>query len=141
MKNAIRAVLTDDQKALLDTIKAQLKAGIVPDTIVKKRVERLTALLTLTADQQTQAFSILKQDMREKLRAGRTDGATVDSSAAVHEKGRHWDRFRGMAPRALPAAFINILTDGQKQILKEKKDAHRGGFGDLRHHASRERRS
>jgi hypothetical protein len=139
VKNAIRAVLTDSQKALLDTIRAQLKAGIVPDTIVKKRVERLTKLLTLTVDQQAQAFTILKQDMQEKLQARIADSSKGDSSA-TYEKRRHRERLGGMGPFGLSTAFISILTDDQKQILERKKLAH-GNRGEGRHgHEAHERR-
>lgn len=67
LKNALLAVLTPEQKAFFDQIKAQLKAGTVPDTLIKKRVEHLTSLLSLTSDQQDQAFNILKQEMQARL--------------------------------------------------------------------------
>ncbi|HEX7510408.1 MAG TPA: hypothetical protein VF335_03855, partial [Chitinivibrionales bacterium] len=64
---AVMNVLTANQKALLDTVEADLAAGKVPDTLVAARVADLTALLTLTADQQKQAFTILKTDMQTTL--------------------------------------------------------------------------
>ena len=120
IKNEIASVLTPDQKALLDQVKAQLKAGVVPDTLIKKRVQRLTALLTLTTDQQAQTVTILTQEMQKRLDARGKD------SAFVRDSGHSWGmRRHGMAKRrngsfGLPAEFLNILTDDQKQLLRQK---------------------
>ena len=111
----IRAILTPAQQALLDQVKAQLKAGTVPDTLIKMRVARLTTLLTLTPDQQTQAFTILKQDMQTRL------AAKVKDTTA---KGKEW-RGKGKMHPGLPDAFMNILTDQQKQLLG-RHQPHRG---------------
>jgi len=140
IKNAILSVLTADQKAFLDQIKSQLKSGTVPDTIVKIRIQRLTTLLTLTDSQQTQAFSILKQDMQEKLLARSKDSAAVRDSSWARDKKRHAKWFGGAEPFGFPVAFITILTDGQKQILQQKRDVFRSRFNDRSRHAPHETR-
>jgi hypothetical protein len=119
IKNEIESILTSDQKALLDQVRAELKAGVVPDTLVKKLDERLASLLTLTPDQQTQAFTILKQAMQKRLAARAKD------SSFVRDSGQAWGHRHGPAngPNGsfgLPAEFLNILTDVQKQLLRQK---------------------
>jgi hypothetical protein len=86
------------------------------------RVARLTTLLTLTPDQQTQAFTILKQDMQTRLAAKAKDSTVKDSFPA---KGREWHG-KGKMHLGLPDAFMNILTDQQKQILSQQ--IHGGKF-------------
>ena len=119
MKNEIAQVLTPAQKALVDQIKTQLKAGVVPDTLVKKRVQRLTSLLTLTPDQQTQAFTILKQEMQQRLAARSKDSAAVRDS--THERGMRMHGKANRGPLGLSQAFQTILTEQQKQILELEK--------------------
>lgn len=117
IKNEIESVLTPGQKALLDQVRAQLKAGIVPDTLIKKSVERLTSLLTLTPDQQMQGFAILKQEMQKRLDARGKDTAFAHDSS--HAWGKGMDK-RHNGSFGLPAEFLNILTDAQKRNLSRK---------------------
>jgi hypothetical protein len=99
-----------------------LKSGVVPDTLVKKRVERLTALLMLTPDQQTQAFTILKRDMQKRLDARAKDRASASDS--IHSCRMHRNAM-GNGPHGrfgLPAEFLTVLTDGQKQFTERRID-------------------
>jgi hypothetical protein len=130
IKSAIMSVLTSDQKALLAQIKAQLKAGVVPDTLVKVRVLRLTSLLTLTPDQQIQAFTILRQEMQTRLDARAKDTASVRDSS--HVRGAYWQGMAKAGPLGVPDTFLKILTDQQKQILEQEKQRMEKQFRKMR---------
>jgi Spy/CpxP family protein refolding chaperone len=119
IRNEIVSVLTPDQKALMNQIRTQLKAGEVPDTLVKLRVQRLTSLLTLTTDQQTMALTILRQEMQKRLDARVKDSAFVRDSTRM--RGMRWQKQAGMRPFGLPDTLEKILTDQQKQILEQEK--------------------
>jgi hypothetical protein len=111
---AVMNVLTTDQKNLLDSVEAQLEAGIIPDTLVAARLADLTALLSLTANQDSLALPILKSDMQAQLDTLIADSAEIRQMIAQHRHHR-WllkgDKF------GLPDAFWNLLTDSQKRIL------------------------
>ena len=111
---AVMNMLTTDQKNLLDSVEAQLEAGIIPDTLVAARLADLTALVSLTADQQTQAFPILKNDMQAQLDTLIADSTEIRQMIAQH---RHHRWFLKGEKFGLPDAFWNLLTDSQKRIL------------------------
>jgi len=120
---AVMNVLTANQKALLDTVEADLAAGKVPDTLVATRVADLTALLTLTADQQKQAFTILKTDMQTTLDTLIADSAFIKKAIAGH---RHIRWHLQGEKFGLPQAFWNLLTPSQKEIFfKEERFGRR----------------
>ena len=52
MMEEILTILTEDQKAVLEQIQAQIDAGQYPEIVVKKRAAHLTELLNLDEDQQ-----------------------------------------------------------------------------------------
>jgi hypothetical protein len=121
---AVMNVLTTGQKNLLDSVEAQLEAGIIPDTLVAKRLADLTALLSLTADQQTRAFPILKNDMQAQLDTLIADSTEIRRMIAQH---RHHRWLLKGEKLGLPDAFWNLLTDSQKRILfREERFVRRG---------------
>jgi Spy/CpxP family protein refolding chaperone len=128
LKNVILAVLTPEQKAFLDQIKAQLKAGTVPDTLIKKRVEHLTSILSLTSDQQVQAFNILKQEMQARLEIMKKDNGSFLDSLQAHNIDRHKRDFRADRQIGLSQEFMNILNDQQKTIIQQKINERRENF-------------
>ena len=111
---AVMNVLTTDQKNLLDSVEAQLEAGIIPDTLVAARLADLTGLLSLTDSQQTQAFPILKNDMQAQLDTLIVDSTEIRQMIAQHHHHRWLLKGEKVG---LPGAFWNLLTDSQKRIL------------------------
>jgi Spy/CpxP family protein refolding chaperone len=130
IKNEVLSVLTPEQKALLDQIKTQLKAGTIPDTLVKIRVQRLTSLLTLTPDQQTMAFTILRQEMQKRLDARAKDSSIVRDSS--HVRDAHWQGRANTRSFGIPDTLLKILTDSQKQILAQQKQLVEKRFRKMR---------
>jgi Spy/CpxP family protein refolding chaperone len=61
IRQAIYEILSDEQKAIVDEMTAQLEAGEFPDAVVEKRVEVLTEKLDLSEDQQQQVTDLLKE--------------------------------------------------------------------------------
>ncbi len=105
----IYSVLTIEQKAFLENIAAQFEAGVVPDTLVSKRIEHLNTIFSLSAEQQAQGFTILKADMQNKLDSLRNSG---DSNWYYAQRG-----IRGT--QNLPIEFVNLLTVEQQQLLTQ----------------------
>jgi len=66
----IVAILTEDQKALLDEINTQLENGEYPTAVVEYRVQKLDEALDLTDEQETQIAELLA-DYGSKMLAAR----------------------------------------------------------------------
>jgi Spy/CpxP family protein refolding chaperone len=130
IRNKIVSVLTPDQKALIDQIKTQLKAGEVPDTLVTLRVQRLTSLLTLSPNQQSMAFTILRQEIQKRLDARIKDSTFVRDSSRL--RGMRWQKQAGMKPFGILDTLEKILTDQQKQILEQEKQRIEKRFKKMR---------
>ena len=61
MMEEILDVLTDEQKIVMEQIRAQIEGGHFPDIIIEKRVAHLTERLNLTADQQEALSSLMAE--------------------------------------------------------------------------------
>ncbi len=102
MMEEILSILTDEQKALLDQIQAQIEAGQYPDIVVEKRVAHLTELLNLDEDQQT-AVKELMAEYGAKMLELRADQA---DPRQCHEEGR---------------ALMQEFRDAVKALLNEEQ--------------------
>jgi Spy/CpxP family protein refolding chaperone len=60
IRKSIYEILTDEQKALVDQMAAQLAAGEFPDAVVEKRVEVLSEELGLSEEQQQHIKDLFK---------------------------------------------------------------------------------
>jgi Spy/CpxP family protein refolding chaperone len=110
---AIYEILTDEQKAIIDEIEAQLVNGEFPDIIVEKRVEYLTEELGLSPDQQDQ-ISILLKEYGNLLLAARNE-----SDNPRDFRGVKFDLFQ-----ELDAKIREILTDEQIERYNQLKRSH-----------------
>jgi hypothetical protein len=109
LRNEIYSVLTIDQKAFLENIAAQLETGVIPDTMVSKRIAHLNTIFSLTAEQQGLGFTILKADMQKKLDSLRNSGDSNWYYAQHGIRGAH----------NLPIEFVNLLSAEQQQLLTQ----------------------
>jgi Spy/CpxP family protein refolding chaperone len=115
---AIYEILTDEQKAIIDEIEAQLATGEFPDIIVDKRVEYLTEELGLSTDQRDQ-ISILLKEYGTLLLAARNE-----SDNPLDFRGVKFDLFQ-----ELDAKIREILTDEQIERYNQLKREHGGHRG------------
>ena len=113
MHQEIFQVLTAEQQAIILEIQEQLTNGIYPDILVEKRLEKLTELLTLTAEQQEQIRPLLAEAGTQMLAAR--------AAANNHRELRE----------ALRAIFENLdqqisalLTEEQLAIYNDWKARH-----------------
>ena len=121
MMKEIEALLTDEQKAVLEEIRTQLANGEYPDILIDKRVAFLTEQLNLTEDQQKAIRSLLKEYGNKLL--------------AARNSSRHPGQF-GLAMmrifKELDAKIIELLTPGQAELYKQLKHWYR--VRDRRHY-------
>ena len=85
MMEEILTILTEDQKAVLEQIQAQIDAGQFPDIVIEKRVAHLTEMLNLDEDQQeaiSELMAIYGAKMLQ-LKSDQTDPKTCHAEGRV----------------------------------------------------------
>lgn len=109
LRNEIYSVLTSEQKSFFENTTAQLVAGVIPDTMVSKCIAHLNTIISLTAEQQTQGFTILKADMQKKL----------DSLKNSGDSNWYFAQRKIRSTHNFPIEFVDLLTAVQQQLLTQ----------------------
>jgi len=121
INEAIYEILTDEQKSIVDEIKAQLENGEYPDILVENKVAHLTEILDLTEDQQTEVAALFKEY----------------GTLLVDSRDESENRFEFMVSKMelfmeLDAKIRTLLTEDQLELYDEMKTEHRRKH--FRHH-------
>jgi Spy/CpxP family protein refolding chaperone len=117
MLNEIMPILTPEQQALANEIKATFERGEVPAILVEKRVEKLNEKLNLTPDQQAQLKTLFTETGQKML--------ALKNSDAGHQSARQEMK---TLRRETDAKIQSILTPEQQKIYEELKAQRKGHF-------------
>jgi Spy/CpxP family protein refolding chaperone len=112
--NEIMQVLTPEQQVIIQEIQDQLASGVYPDILVNKRLEELTALLTLTQEQQNQIRPLLAQAGADMLAAREAAGNIRELREALRTIFENLDQ-----------QISALLTPEQLEIYNDWKTQHR----------------
>lgn len=113
---AIYEILTDEQKAIVDEMAAQLAAGEFPDAVVEKRVEVLTEKLGLSEEQQQQITDLFKDYGSQLIQMRNSSDDPKDFHMAKFELFQELD-----------AKIREILTEEQIDLYDAYKSENRKG--------------
>lgn len=123
----IKAVLTEEQLAVLAEIEAQIEAGTFPAIVIEKRVAMLTEKLNLTEEQQQQIKDLMSV-YGDQLLAIRQN---AENFRDAQEAGK-------ILLKEYRDAFKELLTEEQLALFKEMRSEfrshhkhrhqHRGGM-------------
>ncbi|MCG8604176.1 hypothetical protein MJD09_04140, partial [bacterium] len=122
IQKQVRQVLTAEQSAKADDLKAQLERGEMPDEIIDARVERFSAALNLTDDQKARI-----KTLERKRFLGRTYSETDRRAFRRKMKERRQEHHMEL---------FSILTPEQQGLLTQmaegRQNQARQRFGHLR---------
>ena len=121
MMEEILTILTEDQKAVLEQIQAQIDAGQYPEIVVEKRVAHLTELLNLDEDRPIAVAGLMASYGAKmlQLKSDRTD------PRECHAEGRALMQEYREAVEALLSEEQLVLFEQMKVEFKGKHP-HRG---------------
>ena len=109
----IYTLLSDEQKAIVNEINQQLAVGEYPDIVAQKRVDFLTAKLSLTEEQQLEVFDLFKQYGSEMIQARNTSNSPLEFHLAKFEIFQELDQ-----------EIRALLTPDQRLIYNQLKLEH-----------------
>jgi Spy/CpxP family protein refolding chaperone len=116
---AIYNILTDEQKAIVDEIAAQLAAGEYPDIVAEKRVEFLTENLGLSEEQQQEIYDLFKLYGSQMIQARNNSENPIDFQSTKNEIFQELDQ-----------KIRAILTAEQIDLYEQlKAEQHHLRFG------------
>jgi len=114
IREAIYEILTDEQKAIVDEMAAQLAAGEFPDAVIEKRIEKLTEVLGLDADQQQKITDLFKDYGSQMIQMRNVSDDPKEFHMAKYELFQELD-----------AKIREILTEEQLELYDAFKSENR----------------
>ena len=118
---AIMPILTPEQQAIVNEIKAARDRGEVPQILIDKRVEKMAEKLSLTVDQQAQLKTLFTESGQKMLAAKSEDGDRRANREAIKALREMTD-----------AQIKTLLTPEQQETYEALKAERRESF---RNHA------
>lgn len=123
-KEALNAILTEEQQTKLEAMKAEKKAqkkDITPEDVAKKQTDRMKEVLELTAEQEEQIYA-LNLKVANKIDVIKKDDSMADEKKKEFIKGNKEDQ-----RRALEAILTTDQLAKWDAHMAEKKKLKGGG--------------